>query len=137
MNEQDTLSAAIQNLSHKREAISSEAMEAKKELDESRRYGLGYDTDSLLQKRLSLLSEFDYSVKLLSKILKKTQLDELILFLSHPSRVLILNLFIGIMRGIGFALGGLFILFLIYYLKSPVSALNFNAIYTIILSLFK
>lgn len=137
MNEQDTLSAAIQNLSHKREAISSEAMEAKKELDESRRFGLGYDTDSLLQKRLSLLSEFDYSVKLLSKILKKTQLDELVLFLSHPSRVLILNLFIGVMRGIGFALGGLFILFLLYYLKSPSSILNLKALYTTILSILK
>ena len=103
---EEELSRAIENLSRKKHVLSEEAVRAKQEYDlVKEEMEAKYSQNMALSKRLSVLEEFNDSVKLLSTIFEASKFDELALFMSNPTRLLILNLFIGIVRGIGFFVG--------------------------------
>lgn len=104
--------AAIQNLSSKRNVISDEALKAKQEIDNQRKVAddtRQAEVDKRWDKKLAIIEEFNDSVTLLMSIFQNSQFDELAMFASNPSRVLIINFLIGILRGIGFAIGFLLI----------------------------
>ncbi len=119
MNEkqEDIVNEAIKNISKKKHIVSEEAKKAKEEYDLMKETLEGhYNESSALTKRLAVLDEFNDSVKILSNIFEISRFDELAFAISNPTRMLILNLFIGIMRGIGFIIGIILVAFLVAYL---------------------
>jgi hypothetical protein len=117
---QDDLAEAIANLAQKKQVISEEALKAKQEFDQ-KKDELGYGLDlgnKKFMKQLGIVDEFNTSVKLLASIFQSSNFDELALFIASPTRVLLVNFFIGILRGLGFALGFLIVfVFLAYLIK--------------------
>lgn len=103
-----TLSSAIKNLSQKKNIISDEANRAKELLQAQQ--------GDVFKKNLSVIDEFNQSISLLTAIFKQSNFDELAMFISHPGRVLIINFFIGILRGIGFMIGMISVIILFIYL---------------------
>lgn len=119
--EEDNLSLteAIQRLSSKKkQVVSEDAIKAKEELDSIRHGEQPFD-NKRTKKQFYIIEEFTHSVRLLSSIFKRTQFDQLALFITHPSRVLVLNFFIGILRGMGFMIGVLLVLGICIYFLFP------------------
>lgn len=117
MAEIDSLSEAIQNLAQKKKQyVTQEALTAKKEQEAKTEHPLDNLGISDLNKKLLLIREFEESVNLLSLIFSKSSFDELALLIANPVRMLTLNLMIGVMRGVGFAIGGSMIAFFLLYL---------------------
>ncbi|MBT6119973.1 hypothetical protein HOH45_00740 [bacterium] len=107
----DNLKQSLDNLSDKRDVLSESAIRAKKDFD------LYKEIESKKQiQTVGYRDDFTDSVRILSSIFEQSKFDEMAIFISNPSRVLGLNLFIGIIRGIGFALGILMISLLLLYL---------------------
>jgi len=114
------LSDAIQKLSKKKHTVSSKAKLAREELADFQYESMDeFSGGKKLKKRFTMLDEFNKSVKFLSAVFKHSNFDELALFVSRPGRVLVLNFFIGIMRGIGFAIGFLLILLFLFSMLKP------------------
>ncbi|NDC83206.1 hypothetical protein EB093_06025 [bacterium] len=105
--------AAVENLAAKRHVISDEALRAKDERDSVRRPvddSRQAEVDKRWDKKLAIIEEFNDSVTLLMSIFQNSQFDELAVFASSPVRVLGINFLIGILRGVGFAIGFLLML---------------------------
>lgn len=116
-DEEEALAHAIQNLSHKKKhVISEDALKAKDAFDQQQEdLHLG-NNGKWWQKRLALVEEFTESVRLLTAVFQASAFDELALFISSPSRILLVNFLIGILRGIGFAMGFLFVVVIVAYM---------------------
>lgn len=104
-----SLSEAIENLSRKRHVLNEDAIKAGQDRQIS-------EGASLPNKKISVVEEFNHSVHLLTSIFKESNFDELAMFVAHPGRVLIINFFIGILRGIGFMVGILLVIVGLAYL---------------------
>ncbi len=115
-----SLAEAIQQLSSKKKQVVSEgALSAKADLDASKE---GQDLPSegrRVRKNMDIVEEFTASVRLLVSIFKRTQFDQLALFITNPTRVLILNFFIGILRGIGFTIGVMMVMGVVGFFLFP------------------
>lgn len=103
-----SLSQAIENLSRKRHVLSDEAIKAGQD-----RHIL--ETSPQFKRKASVIEEFNHSVQLLVSVFKESNFDELAMFVAHPSRVLIVNFFIGVMRGLGFLTGILLLIMFLAY----------------------
>jgi hypothetical protein len=123
MIEAKSLSKAIENLSSKRHVISDEAVAAKKHFDEEKEASPhDQSAKKISNKQIALIEEFHHSVKLLSLIFQKSKFDELVLFISNSNRVLVINLLIGFVRGIGWFVGfALMLLMFLMFLKEFIS----------------
>jgi uncharacterized membrane protein len=123
MTEVDPISEAIQNLSRKKHVVTPEARRAKEELDQAKNeIHSQFEAGSLPKRGLASIEEFNKSVRLLTSIFEESNFDELALFVSRPGRVLLINFFIGILRGVGFCVGIVLVLFLLaYFLQTSVS----------------
>lgn len=124
--EEDNLSLteAIQRLSSKKkQVVSEDALKAKEDLDSQKQGDLPFDSKRT-RKQFYIIEEFTHSVRLLSSIFKRTQFDQLALFITHPARVLVLNFFIGILRGMGFMIGILLVLGIAVYFLLPPSDIH-------------
>lgn len=98
-----SINDVIENLSKKKHILSEEAQEKSKERIEN--LSLHHQ-----EKRLNVLREFSYSVDLLAQIFKTSHFDELSVLLANPSKLILINLVIGVVRGIGFTIGVLLLL---------------------------
>jgi hypothetical protein len=108
VNDPRSVLSAIENLTSKRHVISEGALKAKEELDTHRREAddnRQLEVDKRWDKKLAIIEEFNESVTLLMSIFQNSQFDELALFAANPTRVMVTNFMIGILRGIGFAIG--------------------------------
>ena len=114
MTEDSALDEALQNLSSKKHTVSENARRAK---EEKRFEGVEFvEEKKWYQKRTDIIDEFNKSVALLITVFNNSKFDELALFMASPARIFIINLFIGIFRGIGFALGFIALILLFFYL---------------------
>ncbi len=104
-----SLAKTIENLSHKSHVISDEAKKAKQDL-----LNRG-NLKEINEQKWLLMESFSHSVDMLSTVFKKSHFDELALLISNPSRMMILNLMIGLIRGIGFATGIIAVIFALLY----------------------
>ncbi|NDD66580.1 hypothetical protein EBZ35_02880 [bacterium] len=95
---------AIRHLSKKRHVISDTAMRAKSEQVSAKPSRVPDAPPSA-----SIIEEFNHSVSLLLGFVSHTQLDEVAHIASSPARVLLINLLMGVIRGIGFGIGALLI----------------------------
>jgi hypothetical protein len=104
-----SLAKTIENLSQKSHVISDEAKKAKQDL-------LNRGTlKEITEQKWLLMESFSHSVDMLSTIFKKSHFDELALLIANPIRMMILNLVIGLIRGIGFATGVIAVVFTLVY----------------------
>lgn len=92
---------AIRHLSQKRHLITEQAAKAKAELGESK----SSNRSAFATTSMQPIEEFNQSVALLLGFIQHTQLDQLAQIASSPVRVFCFNLLIGVIRGIGFAIG--------------------------------
>ncbi len=112
INDPRSVLSAIENLTSKRHVISEAALKAKEDLANHRQEthdNRQLEVDKRWDKKLAIIEEFNESVTLLMSIFQNSQFDELALFAANPARVMITNFMIGILRGIGFAIGFLLI----------------------------
>jgi len=101
MTNQATLQKAIENLSQKQHVVSDEAIRAKQQV--------GQDHHIQLSKTQALMSEFNRSIRILVDVFKESNFDDLFLLVSQPTRLLLMNFFIGLLKGMGFAIGVLIV----------------------------
>jgi len=117
MTNTSSLRTALQNLSSKKDVISSEALQAKKDLNDYREGDpIQITSQKKFKKNVSTISEFNKSIHLLTSIFKESNFDELASMIAHPTRILVLNFLIGILRGIGFGFGVILIFSFLFYL---------------------
>jgi len=110
----DRLSETIENLSQNRQShLTEEAIRAKAQYDQMK-------DDAMRAKKFSrsdgAIEEFNENVHILKGIFEDSQFDEIVYNLSNPGRLFIMQLLVGILRGLGFAIGVVVILFLLVYL---------------------
>jgi len=91
---------AIKGLSDKQHVVSDEAKKAQAQRDM-----LKLESSKQFSKNVSIIEEFSNSVKLLGNIFQRSNFDEVALVIANPSRILLINFFIGFVRGLGFILG--------------------------------
>jgi hypothetical protein len=115
MSDPKSISEAIQGLAGKKHVVSEEAKTARKELGKKDKQH-NDKTSIALQKKLALVQEFEESVNLLSIIFQRSRFDEFVAFISNPTKMLTINLLIGLLRGIGFAVGFILIVVFVGYL---------------------
>ncbi|MFC1770967.1 DUF5665 domain-containing protein [Candidatus Margulisiibacteriota bacterium] len=112
MVKQSSLSDAIKKLSKKDNVISQEAKAAKEHFEkEKESQALDPYSKKISEKQIALITEFEESLKILSAIFKKSRFDELVVFITNPKKMLLVNFLIGLIRGIGWMFGVLIILF--------------------------
>lgn len=121
----DDLLKTIEALSEQRHThVKKEAMAAKAHFD-----SLKDDMSDIKlpkMKKLKMIDEFNDNVLLLRGMFQDSHFDEIVYHLSNPSRLFVIQLMIGVLRGIGFAIGILTIVFLTFYLtllSLPASAI--------------
>ena len=136
------LAQAIQNLSRKKHVITNEALKAKEDLDLRRQQETTDPLGDLRKngKNLNTIEEFNYSVRLLTSVFQQSKFDELVLTISNPSRILILNFCIGLVRGLGFLVGAIVVLMVVAFMVQDAMPngiyAHFARIITIILRKF-
>jgi len=107
------LQKAIENLSKKKHVVSEDAIRAKTFIQEQE--NPSQYTPENIEKQTQHLIEFNKGITLLSDIFMQSQFDELVHLAAQPTRTFLLNFCLGLMRGLGFALGLLLILGLLLY----------------------
>lgn len=122
----DELLRRIESLSNQQHLhVKREAMAAKAQFDELKE-SMG-NVKLPKMKKLKMIDEFNDNVVVLRNLFQNAQFDEIVFHLANPSRLFVIQLLIGILRGIGFAVGVLIIIFLTLYLtilSLPASALS-------------
>jgi hypothetical protein len=114
---EDNLKKAIENLSQKKHVINEGALKAKSDLAN----GGENATSHHVHNQSLMMSEFNKSIRLLMSVFKESNFDDMALMVTNPWRVFILNFCIGILRGLGFVIGILIILYFITYLGHDLS----------------
>lgn len=112
--EEDELSlgSAIDHLSSKKSVISNQAQAAKSQIEEE---PISVVKPKKFQKQVFVIKEFNESVKLLGSIFDKSGFDRLVLFLTQPQKVIIMNFLIGMVWGLGFCLSVIFMAIIVLY----------------------
>ena len=105
---------ALNKLSSKQHVLSEEALRAKQQLETDHPYQITPPDPIELKKHEELLSQFNTSIHLLMAVFKQSKFDEVFGILSEPSRLMVLNFLIGIVRGLGFTVGILVVLTLVF-----------------------
>ena len=100
----ETLKESLDKLSFKPQVSTDEAIYAKDTLDKQRRSTVK-EQEEQNEKRDQLLQEFNTSIQLLMKIFHVSKFDQLMGIAMNPLRMLVLNFALGMLRGLGFAIG--------------------------------
>lgn len=124
------LQKAIDNIAQKKHVISESAIRAKEskmDLDDEEETSQHIIEQSLPQssQQTRQLIEFNKGITLLADIFKQSQFDELIFMAAQPARIFVLNFCLGILRGLGFALGIILIVVVLFYSLSDVLTYEF------------
>ena len=110
---EEELREIIDNLSSKKHLLTEEALKAKASFDQFKEdapFTGGISKHS--KKKVRPVEEFNENVQLLLAVFKHSKFDEFIYLLSNPSKLFAIQLLIGIIRGIGFSVGVLLVLFM-------------------------
>tara|TARA_A100001015_G_C14874719_1_gene665824 strand:- start:56 stop:658 length:603 start_codon:yes stop_codon:yes gene_type:complete len=111
------LEASIDQLIAEKESIvRPDAIEAKENFDQIQTSQPSSDFKSSSKTTVSI-DGFSENVQILTEVFRKSRFDEYLVLLSNPQRVLGINFIIGVFKGMGFAIGLLFVLGLYYYLS--------------------
>ena len=112
----EDIQKAIEKLATKRHVINPEALKAKEALDAEVSQPSEHPKDDLISldqsyvhqsQKMSpmVIEEFNRSVGILISVFRQSSFDSLVVLLANPFRMMVLNLLIGILRGLGFAIG--------------------------------
>lgn len=105
-------------LEEKQEFVRSDAIEAKKQLDEFQSRNQDTSESSRPPKKSDIreIDGFSENVRILTEVFKRSSFDDYLALLSNPQRVFGMNILIGFFRGIGLSLGVGFVTAILYYL---------------------
>lgn len=123
----EDIQKAIEKLATKRHVINPEALKAKEALDAEVSQSSEYPKDDLISldqsyvhqsQKMSpmVIEEFNRSVGILISVFRQSSFDSLVVLLANPFRMMVLNLLIGILRGLGFAIGLILVFGFLAYL---------------------
>ncbi len=73
-------------------------------------------TEIIQPNYVTEIRDFNESIAILNDIIKSTKIDELTYLLTNPIQLFIMNFFIGLVRGISFAIGFLLIILALGYI---------------------
>lgn len=123
------LQKAIDNIAQKKHVISESAIRAKEskmdiEDEDETKHIIEQSLQQPSQQTRQLI-EFNKGITLLADIFKQSQFDELIFMAAQPARIFVLNFCLGILRGLGFALGIILIVVVLFYSLSDVLTYEF------------
>jgi len=106
MSNLKSLKKSLDDLSSKQNVISQEALFAKAVTEED---ALQRKEEEIarIEKQAQLMQEFNKSIALLMRIFKESNFDSILGIAAAPARLLVVNFFIALIKGIGFALGAL------------------------------
>ena len=110
----ESLQNAIDHLAQKKHVVSEEVMKAKQDRDHQKEM-----SNKDVGRQLSLMAEFNRSINMLMQIFDKSRFDEIVGLAARPERLFILNFCMGLLKGIGFALGLVMMLGLALYWLGP------------------
>lgn len=125
--QEDDLSAAINNISARRDVVSEVALKAKEEYDQfsqNKTEQASTEFSRKTRRKLAQLDEFSENVRLLTQVFSESRFDEMVYLLANPARLFTVNLLVGLVRGIGFAIGVLLVAFLLFYLIQSSTSLS-------------
>lgn len=103
MTSSDSLQEALQHVS-KKDVLSTEASMAKNNPLPSA------SKPPLSHKQSQLIAEFTQSVSILTAVFNDSHFDKLFLFFQKPFQLYFMHFTIGLIRGIGFATGLVFVI---------------------------
>ena len=112
MTQSESLQEAIKNLSSKKHVLQSDTESSFQEND-------GGVSNSVSVQQKLILNELRQSMRLLMSFFQTSKFDELLCLLAQPFRLLLLNFIMGFLRGLGFALAMLVVLFMGAYFFYP------------------
>lgn len=109
------------------------------DLDEKDKSTLLFSTSAEKDDPLKVqeLSNVRHQIRLLAATLEKMRLAEYIAYLNHPGRLLWYNFLVGLVRGLGTALGAGFLAGIAYFLLKRIVILNLPVIGGLIAELSK
>lgn len=103
----ENLNEALDNLAKNKDHMISEQAKAASQQEASLVQEIVDDED--------LLEDLMGQVKLLNVLIKRSHLDEIVLFLAQPYRIYPINILLGFTKGLGFGLGLLLVWFCYEY----------------------
>ena len=112
MDNEENLEEEINDLSNRKgHVLSEEAMIAKQHFDFLKEDLDDDDNDDMdtTNRQVSELTLFNENVKILLSVFYRSQFDEFVYLLANPQKVYISNFLMGVVRGMGFLLGVLFL----------------------------
>lgn len=135
-------SETIKQISQKKDCLTDKAVRAKEEyeqlknqisdfakvtvaVNDIRQKNVPTNSPDLINDKLDIrltkgqkeeIQAFSENVKLLAEIIKKSNIDDLSTLVTSPIKLFILNFFIGLVRGIAFAIGVFLVIFMLTYL---------------------
>ena len=104
MSNLKSLKESLDDISSKKNIISNEALFAKAVTDEYLQLRQE-EEKARIEKQGELMQEFNNSIALLMRIFKESNFDTVLGMAAQPARLLLLNFFVSVIRGIGFAFG--------------------------------
>ena len=108
MNNLQSMKEKLDSLSDKNHVLSQEALFAKAVTEEDALQKREEDI-ARSERQAQLMQEFQQSISLLMKIFKESQFDTVMAMVADPLRLLIVNFFVSVIKGMGFAIGALVI----------------------------
>ena len=114
-NVADMKKAIDDRLQAKKHYVSADALQAKELFSGASGRQVEAEQTEMSSKRYAdLMAEFNVSIQLLMRIFKESKFDSVLGFVGNPLRLMVLNLMMGIFRGIGFVFGVLVVSYVFY-----------------------
>jgi predicted translin family RNA/ssDNA-binding protein len=115
------MNTIFKEVNKKQDVLTDKAVKAKENYEQLKSY-LKTHPAAQSPSEEDDLQELTVQVQALKQTLKASHFDDLIFFLANPGQILSVNFFIGLVRGIGFAIGFLTVgLICLYTLLSVIS----------------
>ena len=104
MSNIDELKEALNQVSAKKHLVLDEAMNAKTVIDENETL-LKSEFKFIMKKQRQHLKEFNTSIALLTRLFGNSRFDTTLAMVASPLKLLSINFFLGVIRGVGFFVG--------------------------------
>lgn len=119
MTEENSLQEALEKLSSKKHVLQPEL-----EKKDNNKFNQPQDTD-VLNNQL-ILTELQQSIRLLMSFFYTSKFDELLCLLAQPTRLFVLNIIMGFLRGLGFSIAFFIFLYLMMSIFFPQLMIQFS-----------
>jgi len=138
-NRSEDILQAIEQVAQKKHVISQKALDAKKALDEGVLLDHQADSDDedgglVEDVKTFPIADFNRGLHLVRHIIRDTRFDDFSALLKYPGKLMVIHFFLGLFRGLGFALGLAIVGFLAFYVAVQVFPVINQYLFSVLLS---